>query len=163
MLIVAGHFTVDPADQEAFVAGRVEAREAAVHQRAVVEGGDGVAKALAVGGGEIIHGLEDAVEVSTGHLKDSGLVDAGGDQERVMALAQIREADLAADFGIEVESDAARGQDLDAGGQCRPRITADDHNTTDAVVRKQPRRGRQRRLVSENRGRSRIIFRNYFS
>lgn len=25
MLIVAGHFTVDPADQEAFVAGRVEA------------------------------------------------------------------------------------------------------------------------------------------
>lgn len=28
MLIVAGHFVVDPADQEAFVAGRVEAMQA---------------------------------------------------------------------------------------------------------------------------------------
>ena len=28
MLIVAGHFTVDPADQAAFVAGRVEAMKA---------------------------------------------------------------------------------------------------------------------------------------
>src|SRR3546814_6108066 len=61
-------------------------------QRAVVESRHAVAEALAVGGGEEIHGREDVPEADTRHLDVAGLVDPRGDQHRIVAPAQDRKS-----------------------------------------------------------------------
>ena len=83
----------------------------AAFKRAVVEGGDLVAQALAVAGGQELERRHDAVQAAAGRHQVARPVDAGGDEDRRMALAQLGEAGpLAADIAGEVEVDAAVAQ-----------------------------------------------------
>src|SRR3546814_14080560 len=65
---------------------------------AVLKLGHGIAKADAVGGSQIIECLHYAARADAGRLDVAGLVDASGDQDRVMTLAQLVHGGVAADF-----------------------------------------------------------------
>jgi hypothetical protein len=67
-----------------------------------------VAQALAVGGGEIVERRRDAREADAGGGDIARLVDAGGDQDRIMARAQLLERHVAADLAVQVEGDPNR-------------------------------------------------------
>src|SRR3546814_17063764 len=72
----------------------------------VLKQGDGKAKDDAVGGIQIIECLHYAARADAGRLDVAGLVDASGDQDRVMTLAQLVHGGVAADFEILMKDDA---------------------------------------------------------
>ena len=77
-----------------------------------------VAQALAVGGGQVVQRRHDARQPDARAADVARLVDAGGDQHRVVPRAQLGEGSVAADLAAEVEVDAALLQQL-AGGAAR--------------------------------------------
>ena len=81
---------------------------------AVVEGGDRIAEALAVRGDQVFERGHDIAEPAAGHLDLARPVDAGRDQHRVVAFADLGEAGIAADFEAAVEDDAALFEQGDA-------------------------------------------------
>src|SRR3546814_13858359 len=81
---------------------------------AVLKLGHGIAKADAVGGSQIIECLHYAARADAGRLDVAGLVDASGDQDRVMTLAQLVHGGVAADFEILMKDDAPLRQAIDA-------------------------------------------------
>src|SRR3546814_5354094 len=74
-------------------------------QAAVLKLGHGIAKADAVGGSQIIECLHYAARADAGRLDVAGLVDASGDQDRVMTLAQLVHGGVADDFEILMKED----------------------------------------------------------
>src|SRR3546814_16160840 len=80
----------------------------------VLKQGDGKAKDDAVGGIQIIECLHYAARADAGRLDVAGLVDASGDQDRVMTLAQLVHGGVAADFEILMKDDAPLRQAIDA-------------------------------------------------
>ncbi len=107
-------------------------------ERAVVEQGHRVAQPLAVAGGEKIERGNDIAETDAGGRDVARSVDAGRDEERVMARAQLGEARVAPDLELEMERDAALAQQsvapLDHALLQLEVGNAVDEQTADAVV-----------------------------
>src|SRR6185437_10403164 len=83
-------------------------------ERAGVELGHRVAEAVTVGGGEIVHRLDDAGQAGAGAADVAALVDAGADQHRVVPRAQLRHRHVTADLAIHHEAEPALLQQLPA-------------------------------------------------
>src|SRR3546814_16846620 len=73
---------------------------------AVVEGGDGVAEALAVRGDQIVERGDHPLGLIARYGDLACLVDAGRDQQRLVAPAQYVERRVASDLEAEVAVDA---------------------------------------------------------
>ncbi len=100
------HRGVTTADHHHMLARRI--------QQAAVEIGHVVAQALAVGGDQEIQRRDDAGQAGARAADVARLVYAGGQQDRVMARAQLRERHVTAHLGVQVEHDAALLQQLPA-------------------------------------------------
>ena len=74
--------------------------------------GHRVAEALPVGRGQVVHRHDDVVEPDARRLHVARVVDAGGDQHRVVPFAQFLEGGVGADVEVEMEGDAAVDQML---------------------------------------------------
>ena len=94
----AVHGGIAAADHRHVLAGGI--------QGAVVEGRHGVAQALAVRGGQVVERRLHVVEAGTRQLEVARLVDAGGDQQGVMALAQFAQGHVASDVAVQVVAHA---------------------------------------------------------
>ena len=81
---------------------------------AVVEVSHCLAKADPVGGDQEVERLEHALRRVSGRLHLPCGIDAGRDQDRVMPCAQLGEADVPADVGVEHERHAAVREALHA-------------------------------------------------
>src|SRR3546814_12348414 len=79
---------------------------------AVVEGGDGVAEALAVRGDQIVERGDHPLGLIARYGDLACLVDAGRDQHRIVAPAQYVERRVASDPEAEVEVDARLDEPL---------------------------------------------------
>ncbi len=77
-------------------------------------GGDRVAEAGLVGSSQIVERLDHAGGADAGRLDVARFVHAGGDQDRVMPLAQLGQARVAAHFEAQVELDPCVLEPLDA-------------------------------------------------
>src|SRR3546814_14176400 len=90
-------------------------------QAAVLKLGHGIAKADAVGGSQIIERLHYAARADAGRLDVARLVDASGDQDRIMTLAQIVHGGVSADFEIDrksVVTGMSGSERVDIGVRC---------------------------------------------
>src|SRR3546814_7570499 len=96
-------------------------------QAAVLKLGHGIAKADAVGGSQIIECLHYAARAAAGRLDVAGLVDASGDQDRVMRLAPLVHGCVEAAFEILMKADAPlrpeTGETLEATARASGRET----------------------------------------
>ena len=102
----AVHGGVAAADHHHPLAGGVEG--------AGIERRHGIAQALAIARGEVVERLHDVGEADAGRGDVARPVDAGADEQRVVARAQLVERQPRADLAVEVEADAARGQHVGA-------------------------------------------------
>ncbi len=84
-------------------------------ERPIVEVGNSIAQAFAVGSDQIIERGHDALRAAIpGASSLAWLVDAGGDEDGIMFRAQLIERGVTADFEIQLEFDAAIGEPLHA-------------------------------------------------
>ncbi|MNT13259.1 hypothetical protein D3C72_1482210 [compost metagenome] len=74
----------------------------------------GVAAVDAVLGDQEVQRGDGVVRAATGHGQAAGLIDAHGQQHRVMARPQLVHRDIDADVGVQHELDPALDQAVDA-------------------------------------------------